>query len=54
MSYIPTRAELDEINKRIRELVAEGFPHSEAMTQAFEEIRGGPLAKSYARKLVTA
>jgi catalase (peroxidase I) len=40
MNHEPTRADLDQMNERVRQLVAEGFPISEAFTRGFEEMRG--------------
>jgi hypothetical protein len=38
----PTRADFDRLNERIEQLVVEGFPFSEAMGQAREDVPGWP------------
>lgn len=42
MSHEPTRTDLDQMNKRVKHLLDEGFPVSEAIGIAFEEMRGSP------------
>jgi hypothetical protein len=37
MTVLPTKADIDRLNERIGQLVAEGFPFSEAMGQARAE-----------------
>jgi hypothetical protein len=37
MTVLPTKADIDRLNERIGQLVAEGFPFSEAMGQARSE-----------------
>jgi len=41
-TWSPTRADFDLLNERIGQLVAEGFPFSEAMGQAREDVPGWP------------
>ena len=41
-TWSPTRADFDRLNERIGQLVAEGFPFSEAMVQARADVPGWP------------
>lgn len=41
MSTLPTRADIDRMNRHIEQLVSEGFPFTEALQQASQEFLGG-------------